>query len=91
MNVNIRVVKAVAGANTEEQLQAIIKEQAAALAENEVIISASTGAAASYAMKERNRLTDLLDLYSMALEYKQTGRVDALSTLTPVTVAKLYL
>lgn len=85
------VIQAIADANTAEQLQAIIREKVDALAENEVIVSASTGAAASYALKERNRLTDLIELYSAALEYKQTGHVETNSGAVSVAIFKQCL
>lgn len=69
------------------KLQATIEK----LAENEVIISASTGAGASYQLKERNKLTELVELYSSAVEYKENGTLNTASGSVPVFTPKFYI
>lgn len=68
------MVKAVAGQYTTEELRAMQKELLDKLAsEPEYVSEATTGAGAGYKLSQRAKIEDLIELYALAIDYKESG------------------
>ena len=78
MELTINVVKSVANLFTIDELQQNLQRATLAMLENpDSIISASTGSGASYTKSINLRPSELVELLSACLEYKQTGSLSA--------------
>lgn len=76
MNLSIHIIKAVAQMYSIEELQTELQNAVKSMLENpERIVSASTGAGASYTKALNITAQELVELLSMALEYKQSNGV----------------
>lgn len=92
MNISLPLVKAIATIYTEEELNAKIKEFALAMIENpDVIITATSGTGQSYTKQIVATPDKLIELFTYALEYKQTGVISAGgSSEIPVVAGPIY-
>ena len=68
-------VRATAAALSAVDLQNKIADLLMKLNDPDMITSANAGGGASYTRTERVKIMDLLELYQLALEFKQTGRI----------------
>ena len=68
-------VRATAAAFSAVDLQNKIADLLTKLNDPDMITSANAGGGASYTRTERVKVLDLLELYQLALEFKQTGRI----------------
>jgi hypothetical protein len=76
MNLSIQIIKAVAQMYSIEELQTELQNAVKSMLENpERIVSASTGAGASYTKALNITAQELVELLSMALEFKQSNGV----------------
>lgn len=76
MDLSIITIKAVANLFTLSELHQELKNATLAMLQNpDAIVSASTGAGASYTKQLNMTATELVELLSLALEYKQTGSI----------------
>lgn len=76
MDLNITTISAVANIFTVDELQQNLKEATLKMLESpDAIISASTGAGASYTKQLNMTAQELVELLTYALEYKQTGTI----------------
>lgn len=76
MDLSVNIVRAVANLFSIEELQQNLHQATLALLENpDQIVSASTGAGASYTKQLNMRPQELVELLSCALEYKQSGGI----------------
>lgn len=76
MNLNEQVIKAVANIYSVEELETELQKAVIEMLENpEKIISASTGSGASYTKTVSMSASDLVELLTLALEYKKNGFV----------------
>lgn len=76
MNLSIQIIKAVAQMYSIEELQTELQNAVKSMLENpERIVSASTGAGASYTKALNITAQELVELLSMALEFKQSNEV----------------
>lgn len=91
MTITKTLIIQTAKAYSVDELQGLIKTNIEKLAENEIVINASTGAGASYAIKERNKITELIDLYSAALEYKTDGKLESANGCVPAFAPKMFI
>ena len=63
---------------SNENVDAALLEK---MSDPDMITSANAGGGASYSRQERIKIQELLELYQLALEYKQTGRIGQQSDL----------
>jgi hypothetical protein len=78
MEISITLVKSVANLFTIDELQQKIQEATLQMLANpDAIVSASTGSGASYSKVINMRAQDIVELFTYALEYKQTGTLSA--------------
>lgn len=77
MEITTTIIKAVANTfPTTEALQEALNKAVSQMLENpDAIVSASTGAGASYSKQITMTAQDLVELLSYALEYKETGLI----------------
>lgn len=76
MDLSHTTISAVANIFSIEELQMNLKEATLKMIENpDQIVSASTGAGASYTKQLNMNAQELVELLSYALEYKQTGSI----------------
>lgn len=76
MNLNEQVIKAVANIYSVEELETELQKAVIEMLANpEKIISASTGSGASYTKTVSMSASDLVELLTLALEYKKNGFV----------------
>ncbi len=74
MIITSTLVRSYASMYTEEQLRSMIRAAAEKLAsEPDMLTSVNAGGGVTYSRQERVKLTDLLELYQQALEYKTSG------------------
>lgn len=66
-------IRAVAAAFSAVDLQNKIADLLVKLNDPDMITAANAGGGASYTRTERVKILDLLELYQLALEFKQTG------------------
>jgi hypothetical protein len=83
-------VRATAAALSAVDLQNKIADLLTKLNDPDMITAANAGGGASYTRTERVKIMDLLELYQLALEFKQTGRIgkqaDLAQFTTPIAV-----
>lgn len=88
MPVSFVQVRATAAAFSAVDLQNKIADLLTKLNDPDMITSANAGGGASYTRTERVKVLDLLELYQLALEFKQTGRIgtqaDLAQFVTPI-------
>jgi hypothetical protein len=78
MELTVNIIKSIASLFSVDELQTKIRELTLQLLENpDQIVSASTGAGASYSKQINATPAELIELFSLALEYKQTGAISA--------------
>ena len=78
-SVQIRSVAATFSAvDLQNKIAALLEK----MADPDMITSANAGGGASYSRLERIKIQELLELYQLALEYKQTGRIGQQSDLS---------
>jgi hypothetical protein len=81
-------IRATAAAFSAVDLQNKIADLLTKLNDPDMITSANAGGGASYTRTERVKVLDLLELYQLALEFKQTGRIgtqaDLAQFVTPI-------
>lgn len=81
-------VRATAASFSAVDLQNKIADLLTKLNDPDMITSANAGGGASYTRTERVKVLDLLELYQLALEFKQTGRIgtqaDLAQFVTPI-------
>ena len=71
-SVQIRSVAATFSAvDLQNKIAALLEK----MSDPDMITSANAGGGASYSRQERIKIQELLELYQLALEYKQTGRI----------------
>ena len=76
MNLSENVIKAVANIYSVEELETELQKAVIEMLANpEKIISASTGSGASYTKTVSMSASDLVELLTLALEYKKNGFV----------------
>ena len=76
MNISLPVIKSISNMYSVEELQQNLQRATLALLENpDSIVSASTGSWASYSKQINMTAQDMVELFSYALEYKQTGSI----------------
>lgn len=76
MNLNEQVIKAVANIYSVEELETELQKAVIEMLANpEKIISASTGSGASYTKTVSMSASDLVELLTLALDYKKNGFV----------------
>lgn len=76
MNITLPLIKAICTLYTPEEIKSKIAEFTAALLENpDVIISASSGTGQSYSKQIVATPDKLIELFSYALEYAETGSI----------------
>lgn len=74
MNLSETTIKAIAELYTIEELKLNLNNAVQEMLQNpEKIISASTGSGASYTKTVTMSAVDMVELFSMAIEYKQNG------------------
>lgn len=83
-------IRATAAQFSAVDLQSKIAALLEKLNDPDMITAANAGGGASYSRAERVKILDLLSLYQLALEYKQTGRIgqqsDLAQFITPIAV-----
>lgn len=78
MELTVNIIKSVANLFTVDELQQNLKQATLAMLENpDQIVSASTGSGASYTKQLNMKPSELVELLSACLEYKQTGGFSA--------------
>lgn len=76
MELTVNIIKAVANLYALDELQIELKEATTKMLQApDAIISASTGAGASYTKQLNMTASELVELLSLALEYKQYGSI----------------
>lgn len=73
MDITPEIIKATATTYTKTQLQSMIGDCLAKLAEIDYLKSASTGAGASYSLAQRARYDEMIQLYQRAIDYIDNG------------------
>lgn len=68
-------IRATAAVYSIPQLQDKIAALLEKLNDNDMITAANAGGGASYTRAERVKILDLLSLYQLTVEYKQTGKI----------------
>lgn len=90
MELTLNLIKSVANLFTLSELHQELKNATLAMLQNpDSIISASTGAGASYAKTINMKPAELVELLSACLEYKQSGTISAGGNNTMQTVTFL--
>lgn len=83
-------VRATAAQFSAIDLQSKIAALLEKLNDPDMITAANAGGGASYSRAERVKILDLLSLYQLALEFKQTGKIgqqsDLAQFITPIAV-----
>lgn len=80
MTISEELVISISNLYTVEELQLKLRDATEAfLANPERIVSATTGSGASYSKQANFLPSELVELYSYALNYKQTGEIRGLA------------
>lgn len=78
MELTLNLIKSVANLFSIDELQQNLQRATLAMLENpDQIVSASTGAGASYTKQLNMKPSELVELLSACLEYKQSGTISA--------------
>lgn len=77
MTITPALIRSTAESYTRAELVNMRKAALAALAEGEYISSASTGAGASYSLSQRAAKEELIELYTAAIHYQDTGTLES--------------
>lgn len=75
MTITKELIKATAETYPADELRAKRTEMMEKLAELDFVSSASTGAGASYSISQRAGVEEMIELYTLALEYQNSGEV----------------
>ena len=75
MNLTKSLIIATAETYTREQLLQMRATALAKLSEMDYISTATTGAGAQYTLQQRATAEDLIQLYSLALDYQASGEI----------------
>lgn len=74
-------IRATAATFSAPELQQKISDLLSKLSDPDMITSANAGGGASYSRVERVKIQELIELYQLAIEFKQTGKIGQQSDL----------